>query len=60
MNDYMTTSGLKKRWIAKRYSDKMKKCMRLSKDEANDPYWNALEKSNLLRNTIAHTMTWNR
>jgi hypothetical protein len=55
MNDYMTASGLKKRWIKKRFADKMKKCKLLAKSEGNDPLWDVLEAANCLRNKIAHT-----
>jgi|SRR5579864_1865110 len=56
MNDYMTVCGLKKRWIRKRFSDKMKKCKLLAKDEGKDPLWDVLEAANCLRNKIAHTL----
>ena len=55
MNDYMTAGGLKKRWIRKRFSDKMKKCKLLAKDEGKDPLWDVLDAANDLRNKIAHT-----
>ena len=56
MNDYIEASGLKKQWIRKRFSDKMKKCKLISKEEAGDPLWGVLEAANLLRNTVAHTL----
>ena len=46
MNDYMTAGGLKKRWIRKRFSDKMKKCKLLAKDEGKDPLWDVLDAAN--------------
>lgn len=56
MEDYLLASGLKKRWLNKRFSDKMKKCKTLSKEEAKDPLWDVLQAANDLRNTVAHTL----
>ena len=56
MNGYMMGSGLKKRWIRKRFFDKMKKCRLLAKGEGKDPLWDVLDAANDLRNKIAHTL----
>jgi hypothetical protein len=56
MNDYMTASGLKKRWIRKPFSEKMKKCKLLAKGEDKDALWDVLDAANDLRNKIAHTL----
>jgi len=56
MEDYILASGLKKRWLSKRFSDKMKKCKTLAKGEDKDPLWGVLEAANDLRNTVAHTL----
>ena len=56
MDGYMTASGLKKRWIKKRFSDKMKKCKLLAKGEDKDPLWDVLKAANCLRIKIAHTL----
>ncbi|WP_315795712.1 hypothetical protein [Bradyrhizobium sp. SZCCHNRI3043] len=56
MEDYILASGFKRRWLNKRFSDKMKKCKTLAKEEAKDPLWDVLEAANDLRNTVAHTL----
>jgi hypothetical protein len=56
MNEYLTASGLKKRWVRKPFSAKMKKCKNLAKGEETDPLWDVLEAANNLRNTVAHSL----
>ena len=56
MNDYITASGLKKRWLKKSFSQKIKKCKQLSKAESSDPLWDVLTTANNLRNAIAHSL----
>lgn len=56
MEDYILASGFKKRWLNKRFSEKMKKCRTLAKSESVDPLWGVLEAANDLRNIVAHTL----
>jgi hypothetical protein len=58
MNDFITASGGKRKWLRKKnFSDKMQKCKLLAKEEGKDPLWGVLEATNQLRNTIAHSLS---
>jgi hypothetical protein len=56
MEDYILASGFKKRWLNKRFSEKLAKCRVLAQGEDKDPLWDVLVAANDLRNKIAHTL----
>lgn len=61
MNDYIMTSGVKRKWLRKKtFWDKMQKCKLLAKEEGKDVLWDVLDTANQLRNTIAHTLSMDK
>ena len=41
----------------KTFSQKMRRCKLLAKEQRNDPLWDVLDAANQLRNAIAHTLS---
>jgi hypothetical protein len=61
MNDYITASGVKRKWLRKKtFSDKIQKCKLLAKEEGKGALWDVLEAANQLRNAIAHTLSMDK
>jgi hypothetical protein len=61
MNDYIISNGVKHKWFRKKtFSEKIRKCRLLAKEEGTDKLWDVLEAANQLRNTIAHTLSMNK